>query len=343
MTAGGPASILRGAIGGMAIGLVLSACGASSAREADSHAASDPAGVAAVITVTILGSGTPMASRTQAGAAILVEAGSQKLLFDCGRSCTSRLAEYDLNIGQQIDKLFLTHLHSDHVVGIPDLWLNGWTQGRKVPLQIWGPQGTSEMLEGLREAYSADLGYRNAGPGQPVPPALENHVTPFADEGGVVFDSDGVTVTAFRVTHAQIPAYGFRVDYNGKSVVISGDTSATPNLAADGAGADLVLLEVVSPAMADALEDAYIPKMVEMILRLHLTPEQAGEVFADISPALGVYYHTVTGCVSDKELLEQTGRVYSGKVMVAHDLTRVRILPDSVENEFLASENEACD
>lgn len=341
MKADGTAGMLHGIISGLAMSLFLSACGASGTDEAGSvlpHAERT-----SVITVTILGSGTPMASRTQMGAAVLVEAGGQSLLFDCGRGCTSRLAEYDLDIGQQIDTLFLTHLHSDHVVGIPDLWLNGWTQGRNVPLQIWGPEGTSEMLEGLREAYSADLSYRNAGPGKPVPPALENHVTSFTDEGGVVFDSGGVKVTAFRVNHAHIPAYGFRVDHAGKSVVISGDTSATPNLAAYGAGADVVLLEVVSPAMSGALEAAYPPKMIEMILRLHLTPEQAGEVFTDISPALGVYYHTVTGCASDAGLLAATGRVYPGRVEVSRDLMQVRILPDRVETEFLTPEEEICD
>lgn len=328
---------------GLVMACVLSACGSSDTEEPDAVSAHSEAEEASVITVTILGSGTPMASRTQMGAAILVEAGTQKLLFDCGRGCTSRLAEYDPGIGQQIDKLFLTHLHSDHVVGIPDLWLNGWTQGREVPLQIWGPEGTSDMLEALREAYGADLGYRNAGPGKSVPPALENQVTSLAQEGGVVFETDGVKVTAFPVNHAHIPAYGFRVDYDGKSVMLSGDTSAAPSLSAYGAGADVVLLEVVSPAMSSALEAAYHPGMVEMILRLHLTPKQAGEVFADITPALGVYYHTVAECASDTELLEATGRVYPGRVVVSQDLMQVRILPDRVDTDIITPERSACE
>ncbi|MCI4646364.1 MAG: MBL fold metallo-hydrolase [Hyphomonadaceae bacterium] len=326
---------------GLALGLAASSCQSVDFTKPAEQAA--PSAVAAELdfTVTILGSGTPIASRTQVGAAILVKAGSQTLLFDCGRGCTSRLAQYDLSLGPQIDKLFLTHLHSDHIVGIPDLWLNGWTQGRQGPLRIWGPEGTYDMLESLRKAFAADLSYRNAGPDKPAPPALENHVTRIPEQGGVVFQTGGVTVTAFPVIHARIQAYGFRIDYAGKSVLISGDTSATPNLATYGAGADLALLEVVSPAMEEALRQAYPAAMVEMILRLHLTPEQAGQTLAEIAPELGVYYHTVTGCESDKALLETTGKYHRGSVIVASDLTEIRLMPTGIEtHQFLLNEIE---
>lgn len=328
---------------GLAMGLVISACQQAGPLAAAENVTPLERLPGSDFTVTILGSGTPMASTIQVGAAILVEAGSQTLLFDCGRGCTSRLAQYNVALGPQIDKLFLTHLHSDHVVGIPDLWLNGWTQGRQGPLQIWGPEGTSDLLEGLREAFAADLSFRNAGPDRPMPPALENLVTHMPEQGGVIFEEDGVTVTAFRVNHAFIPAYGFRIDYGGKTVLLSGDTTATPNLAEHGAGADVVLLEVVSPGMRSALQEAFTPRMVEMILRLHLTPEQAGGIFTDIGPQLGVYYHTVAGCASDKALLAETGEYYTGPVVVSHDLTQIRLLADRTETNYLDVNEEDCD
>ena len=117
--------------------------------------------------VTLLGTGTPFPNAQRFGSAILVEAGGKKLLFDCGRGVVIRLAQTGVN-PKDIDGLFLTHLHSDHVVGIPDLWLSGWFLGRSKPLRIWGPQGTSSMTEHLVQAFAFDIHIRQAPP-DPLP------------------------------------------------------------------------------------------------------------------------------------------------------------------------------
>lgn len=324
------------------LALFLSACERGGIPETVKAQPSQIINEVSDFTVTILGSGTPIPSRTQAGTAILVEAGARRFLFDCGRGCTTRLAAYDPTLAAKVDKMFLTHLHSDHVVGIPDLWLNGWTSGRKVPLQVWGPIGVAGMMEGLRQSYAADLINRRAGPDRPVPLALQDRITTLAEQGGVVFESAGVKVTAFRVNHADLPAYGYRVDYDGRSVILSGDTSVTPNLSAFGGGADVVLLEVVSPAMLSSLEETFPPEFVKVVLGIHLMPEQASKVFADIAPKLGVYYHTVTGCETDKALLEMTGKIYTGPVEVARDLMKIHIFPDRVKTELLGMPRETC-
>src|SRR5579864_2109282 len=109
--------------------------------------------------VTLLGTGSPQPRMDRFGPSILVEAGEKKLLFDCGRGATQRIEQIRIPF-TEIDALFLTHLHSDHIVGIPDLWLTGWARGRKVPLEVWGPDGTKAMMSHLAEAYQFDIQIR---------------------------------------------------------------------------------------------------------------------------------------------------------------------------------------
>src|SRR5579863_4541500 len=109
-----------------------------------------------VIKVTVLGTGTPFPNAERFGSAILVEAGGEKLLFDCGRGAVIRLSQAGVRV-QSVDALFLTHLHFDHTVGIPDLWLTGWFLGRDHTLRVWGPTGTREMTDQLSQAYKFDV------------------------------------------------------------------------------------------------------------------------------------------------------------------------------------------
>src|SRR5271169_3180729 len=114
---------------------------------------------AADFKVTLLGTGSPDLRMDRFGPSILVEAGNEKLLFDCGRGATLRIQQLGIS-WNEISALFLTHLHSDHTVGIPDLWLTGWLLGRAVPLRVWGPAGTKAMMAHLREAFQFDIRIR---------------------------------------------------------------------------------------------------------------------------------------------------------------------------------------
>src|SRR5947199_8801511 len=109
--------------------------------------------------VTLLGTGTPFPNAERFGSAILVEVAGTKLLFDCGCAVVIRLTQAGVS-PKEVNALFLTHLHSDHVVGIPDLWLTGWIMGRKVPLRVWGPVGTKQMMSHLQQAYQFDTHMR---------------------------------------------------------------------------------------------------------------------------------------------------------------------------------------
>ncbi|MEM8935849.1 MAG: MBL fold metallo-hydrolase [Pseudomonadota bacterium] len=285
----------------------------------DAHEAAD-------IIVTVLGSGTPVPSATQFGSAVLVQAAGKHFMFDCGRGCTTRLAQLDPSLIAKVDHLFVTHFHSDHLMGIDDLLLNGWTQGRKAPLKTWGPVGTNDMMLAIQEAFRVDIDQRKSD-GVPAPSAaLDDYYTDLPAEGGLVLDEDGIKITAFIVDHGSVePAYGYKLEYNGRAVVISGDTTETPSLYEYGRGADVLLLEVVSPSMTEYIATHFSQKQLEKVLSLHLTAEQASDIFNGTNPRIGVYYHTSRGGNSVDSLLSVTNALYAGEVVVSHDLFQILV------------------
>jgi ribonuclease Z len=177
--------------------------------------------------VTLLGTGVPIPSPNRFGPGTLIEAGQQKLLIDTGRGIAMRLFQLGIPLGK-INPVFLTHFHSDHTSGFPDLWLTGWLESwfgtRCVPLRVIGPIGTINLTSNIERAYAADIKIRIEDeklPAEGIAIAAEE----FAADG-VVYESDGVRVIAFEVDHGDAikPAYGYRIEYGGRCVVISGDT-----------------------------------------------------------------------------------------------------------------------
>ena len=278
--------------------------------------------------VTLLGTGSPAPVMRRFGPGVLVQAGGKTLLIDCGRGTTQRLMQSGLRLGQ-VDALFLTHLHSDHIVGIPDLWLTGWLEAnyaqRKGPFVVYGPVGTQGMMDGLVKAYDWDIQARIAD--QDLKPAnIRAVVSEF--KPGVIYDQGGVKVTAIEVDHGELlkPAFGFRVDYDGRSVTISGDTRFSENLIDKGMGTDLLIHQVA------AVQEALLASPVfKVILSHHTRPEEAGTVFNRVKPKLAVYYHFVLlgtpaiPAVTEKQVLEMTRKTYSGPLLIGEDLMAFRI------------------
>lgn len=282
-------------------------------------------------TVTVLGSGTPLPSQTQAGPAILVEAGEHVLLVDCGRGCTTRLMAYSPNLLTKVDKLLLTHLHSDHVTGIPDLWLNGWTQGRKAPLAIWGPEGTTEMMAALRVAYRRDIDFRVSDGVPAETTGLDAKYIDLQSPEEIVFNHDDLQIIAFIVDHATIkPAYGYRITYRGRSVLISGDTTLNPSLVKYGQGVDLALLEVIPPAMLQIVAKRFGEHNAAKIASYHLTAEQAAQLLLQIKPRLGVFYHTTNDDKMTESTISSVRAIYDGNVIVSSDLQSFSISESSI-------------
>ena len=270
------------------------------------------------IEVTLLGTGTPRPMIERFGMSTLVQAGGETLLFDAGRGCTVRLAQAGVPL-KDVSKLFLTHLHSDHTVGIPDLWLTGWIFNRAGPLEVWGPKGTSAMVEGLRNAYAYDVHVRR-DVDEKLPTAgagIESHEI----SEGVVYEENGVKVTAFLVDHGPVkPAFGYRVGYGGHSVVLSGDTRPSENLVKHAQGADVLVHEVYA-LTPEQLKDP----LEEKILAHHSSPEQAGEIFSRVKPKLAVYSHIGRANVPADELMRRTRKTYEGPLEVGEDLMRIEV------------------
>lgn len=288
---------------------------------------------APAIKIVLLGTGRPDPAIDRFGPATLVEAGGQKLLFDAGRGASQRLWQLKIPLGQ-VQALFLTHLHSDHTVGIPDLWLTSWLPapfgGRNTPLEVWGPAGTGEMMSSLRKAYQWDIHVR--GDGEQLP-AAGSEVLAHDIAEGVVYDRDGVKVTAFLVDHGGLltPAFGYRVDYAGHSTVISGDTRFNENLIRHAAGTDVLVHEVaaVQPGLLQASPTAAIARR---ILGFHTSPEDAGRVFARVKPKLAVFTHVVL-LTTDRDFPPPTGAdvmrrartTYGGKVVLGEDMMTIDV------------------
>jgi ribonuclease Z len=260
--------------------------------------------------VTLLGTGTPFPNAERFGAAILVEVAGKRLLFDCGRGVVIRLTQAGVS-PKDINDLFLTHLHSDHVVGIPDLWLSGWFLGRDKPLPIWGPSGTSSMAKRLVQAFAFDIHIRQGAP-DPLP-AKGVEIDAKEVVQGEIYN-DGLTrVSAFLVDHGTVkPAFGYRVDSAGHSVVISGDTKFCQNLVDFARGADCL----IHVAWSADWKNPTPPSK-----RSIASAEDAGRVFAMVKPKLGVVYH-----YKDEEgLWDAVRKEYQGPLVIAKDLMTINV------------------
>jgi ribonuclease Z len=289
------------------------------------------------IVVTLLGTGSPIPepgrlvtvpARDRANAMTLVQAGPEVLLFDAGRGVVERLAQAGVN-GRDITSVFLTHFHSDHIVGLPDLWLTSrltlaWGNRTK-PLEVIGPLGTEDLIGNLVRAYQPDVSAR------PDQPRIDLAGREF-DRDGVIFDRNGVRVTAFTVDHGPAkPAVGYRIDYKTRSVLISGDTRLDENVIKYGTGVDLLLHEVlaVNPALLQQ-----IPKLVS-IFNLHASPQQCGEVFAKTKPKLAAFTHIVLmgapafgvplPAPTVQDMIDETRKAYDGPLVSGIDLISFEI------------------
>jgi ribonuclease Z len=304
------------------LGLALLATGLAGIHQSKAEEQSAPGTDS--IKVTLLGTGTPQLNPRRMSYSTLIEAGDETLLFDAGRAAMLQAKKSGVNL-KKLNKLFLTHLHSDHVVGVPDVWLTGFLAPsfRAMPMKVWGPDGVGNLTAGLRQAYDFDVNIRIKQYGGKRAAGMEFETTTVHD--GYTYESNGVKVTAFEVRHTgPDTAYGYKIEYKGRTVVLSGDTVYNENVIKHANGADL-LVHQVGYAPREAIEKN---KVVARIISLHTQPEQVAEILKVAKPKLAVLSHIVVfgpkgpdlSPEGEEKMMKVFREHYSGPVTLGQDL-----------------------
>ena len=270
--------------------------------------------------VVLLGTGTPNPDPDRMGPAVAVVVNGTAYLVDAGagvmrRAEQARRAGIEALAAHRIGFVFLSHLHSDHTIGLPDLIHTGWVAGRDSALQLFGPPGTSAMAKHLTEAYQADIANRSGGI-QPHTPegwrVAASEVT-----GGPVFRDSNVTVTAIAVPHdGWAVSLAYRFETRDRVVVISGDTRPTDAIVEACNGCDALIHEVYS----DKGFAARSPPWQKYHADAHTSASQLAALAARARPKLLVLYHQLFMGASDEELLAEVRRNYTGVVVSGRDL-----------------------
>jgi ribonuclease Z len=272
--------------------------------------------------VILIGTGGPELTPARVGAATLIRVNGQNLLFDAGRGVLDGL--YAARIRpQDVTRIFLTHLHSDHIEGLPGLWITPWfLLGRRQKLQIWGPSGTRAMVQGMRQMYAHDVEHRPNGAYKREYLDIDVHeVSP-----GVAYDEAGVKVTAVPVEHCDgNPAFGYRLDAYGRSVMMTGDATYSDTLVSAGKGVDVLISNVA--AGTEALErSGTIAPILDKLMR----PEQAARMLLADGPRLAVYSHIVKkglpGVAGDQVVIARTRKAgYAGPLQMGADGMKITV------------------
>lgn len=285
---------------------------------------SAPAAPADRAKVILLGTGTPIPDPTASGPAVAVVVNGQAYLFDAGPGVVRqaqaaaekfRLAALDAT---NLTRLFLTHLHSDHTLGYPDVILTPWVVGRAKPLEVYGPVGTVLMTDHLKEAYAADIQVRSNGAEGLGRRRLDVRVHEIAGPGEIYQDSN-IKVTAIAVSHGSWPqSFGYAIDAGGRSIVISGDTAPSEEIVKACRGCDVLVHEVYSQ---DRFNIVFGPERGAYHTTFHTSTTQLAQIAAKSKPKLLVLYHQLYfGSRDEVDLEKEIRRTYGGNVVSGRDL-----------------------
>ena len=275
--------------------------------------------------VIILGSGTPIPDPSSSGPCVAVIVNGQAYLFDACPGVVRqaeaaaekfRLAAMDAT---HLTRLFITHLHSDHTLGYPDLLLTPWVVGRAQPLEVYGPKGIAAMTDHLKQAYAADIQIRKGGLERLNDKGLVVNVHEI--EGpAVIYKDENVTVRSIEVKHGSWPqAFGYAIDAGGRRIVISGDTQPTQSVIEACHGCDVLVHEVYSE---DRFKLVFGASRGQYHRSFHTSTSQLAELASQAKPKLLVLYHQLYfGDPEKVDLVKEIHRTYAGVVVNGSDLT----------------------
>jgi ribonuclease BN (tRNA processing enzyme) len=274
--------------------------------------------------VVLLGTGSPPADPLRSGPATAIVVNDTSYLVDLGPGVVRRAAAAAEKgipslAANRLQTAFVTHLHSDHTVGYPDLIFSTWVQGRRAPLKVYGPAGLVRMTTHIMEAWQADIDIRTRGLEHRTRTGLD--VEPHDVTPGIVYQDANVKVTAFPNTHGEWTAtFGYRFDTADRSIVISGDTNPSEALVQQCQKCDVLIHE----AYSDEYRPADMANWLEYRSKYHTTTSQLAQIAARTNPGLLIIHHRGVGLgareISEEQYIAEVRRGYSGKVVVGHDL-----------------------
>jgi ribonuclease BN (tRNA processing enzyme) len=276
--------------------------------------------------IVMLGTGTPVPDPNRSGPATAIVVHDTPYLIDFGAGVVRRAAAAYRNgvtaLGEgavNIRTAFLTHLHSDHTIGYPDLILTPWVMGRKSPLTVYGPKGIKAMTENIIKAWRVDIDARVKGRHNET----GRHVNAQEIKPGVIYQDSNVTVTAFRVHHSEMKdSFGYRFDTLDRTIVISGDTTPTQAIINHSHGCDVLIHECYSLASYEKIT----PEWQHFRRTHHTSSRELAEIATRIKPGLLVLYHRSNAGGGDanpkaeQELIDEIRQFYQGAVVTGHDL-----------------------
>jgi ribonuclease Z len=293
--------------------------------------------VSGEIRVTILGSGDPFVKKSQASASVLIEVGNEQrdfFFFDLGSGALANFNGLRLPV-TATTKVFLTHLHADHVGDMPTLLWSLAKGGRRDPVEVWGPAGeyrplgTRAFTQHLEAAHAWDMESLCGHPGQSGARTITSEV-PY-DAVATVYERNGVTISSFPVIHILNGAVGYRLDYAGRSVVFSGDTRASRTVVEASDGADLLIHETFPAANVFAKKAGIPEDLAEAIVNgVHTSPAMAGKVFARAGARMSAMWHLAVDHETVGPVFEEMRSEYDGPVVISQDLTVFDISKDAV-------------
>lgn len=272
--------------------------------------------------IVLLGTGGPPPTPDASGPATAIVVGSRVFLFDAGVGVMRRASAAKLPVTGPT-ALFITHLHSDHTLGLPDVIFTTWVVGRHQPLEAYGPHGLQSMTDHIIAAWKEDIDLRTNGLEHETPNGFAVHVHEISP--GVVYDSAGVKITAIPVPHGSWKeAYGYRIDTPDRSIVLSGDTRYSTAIEQAARGVDVLIHEVHQTGFLPPQRAAAPAAWAEYLRLFHTSDADLGRLAAAAKPKLLVTSHFVArgSAVSDSVIAAIRRAGYQGRIMIGKDLDR---------------------